>query len=297
MKKSVFLFCAVSSHLLSIAQHQDEQVNDSSINRAVFKQSFGRFSVNYASDWIYGGRKDAMTLPYLSAAAGYFHQSGFFIRGSASFLLKGNDNRIDQLKFTGGYASYKHNFFWGIYGSLFSFNDSSYAVLAEIDASTSAYCGYDFGLFEITADAGTLLGAETDFTAGMEISKTLYASEGKIRITPSIYLFGGSQQYYNSYYQIRNTQTKKRIGRGNSGGQGTVVNSDTTVLVENSSRFRLLSYEFSLPFQYSAGRFRFGFIPSFVVPINPANIIIDQVITQEPLENSFYFNLNLSYRL
>lgn len=297
MKKSIFLICAFSCHLLSFAQDQDQQVNDSSINSAVFKQSFGRFSLNYASDWIYAGRKDAIALPYLTAAAGYFNQSGLFLRGSASFLMKGTEKRIDQLKLTGGFAYYKNNLFWGIYASLFSFNDSSYAVLAEIDASMYGYLGYDFGVFEMTADAGTLIGAATDITAGLELSKTVYATGGKFRITPSIYLLGGSQQYYNSYYQIRNTETKKRIGRGNGSGQGTVVNSDTTIVIENSSKFRLLSYEFSLPVQYTTGRFRIGFTPAFVIPLNPSTIIVDQVITKEELENSFYFNLNFSYRL
>ncbi len=297
MKNILFFLTIVCYHLFSVAQAQDENLNDSSINRNVFKQSFGRLSLNYSSDWIYAGRKDPITLPYLTVAAAYFHQSGLFVRGSASLLLKGTDKRVDQLKLTGGYAYYKNNLFWGVYGSLFSFNDSSYAVLSEINASAYGYFGYDFRLFELMADAGTMFGAATDFTAGLDLSKTIYASGGRLKMMPSVYLLGGSQQYYNSYYQIRNTETKKRIGRGNGGSAGTVVTSDTTVVVENSSKFRLLSYEFSLPVQYTTSRLRFGITPAFVIPVNPSIITIDQVTTKEDLENSFYFNINLAYRL
>lgn len=297
MKITLFFLTIVCYHLFSVVQAQDENLNDSSINRNVFKQSFGRLSLNYSSDWIYAGRKDPIALPYLTAAAAYFHQSGLFVRGSASLLLKGTDKRVDQLKLTGGYAYYKNKLFWGVYGSLFSFNDSSYAVLSEINASAYGYFGYDFRLFELTADAGTMFGEATDFTAGLDLSKTIYASGGRLRMMPSVYLLGGSQQYYNSYYQIRNTETKKRIGRGNGGSSGTVVTSDTTVVVENSSKFRLLSYEFSLPVQYTTSRLRFGITPAFVIPVNPSIITIDQVTTKEDLENSFYFNINLAYRL
>jgi hypothetical protein len=114
---------------------------------------------------------------------------------------------------------------------------------------------------------------------------------------PSVYLLGGSQQYFNSYYQIRNTETKKRIGRGSGGNPGTITTADTTVVVENSSKFRLLSYEFSLPVQYTTGRFRIGITPAFVIPVNPSIITIDQVTSKEDLENSFYLNINLAYRL
>jgi len=297
MKNTVSFLTIFCCHIFTIAQAQDENINDSSFNRNVFKQSFGRVSLNYTSDWIYAGRKDPLALPYLTAAAGYFHQSGLFVRGSASLLLKGADKRVDQLKLTGGYAYYKNNLFWGINGSLFSFNDSSYAVLSEINASTYGYFGYDFRLFEITADAGTMFGADTDFTAGLDLSKTIYASGGRLRLMPSVYLLGGSQQYFNSYYQIRNTETKKRIGRGNGGNPGTTPTADTTVVVENSTTFRLLSYEFSLPVQYTTGRFRMGFTPAFVIPVNPSTITIDQVTTKEELENSFYFTVSFAYRL
>jgi hypothetical protein len=296
MKKSIFLLIGFGI-CCSFASAQEEVANDSSINSTVFKQSFGRFSLNYASDWIYAGRKDVQSLPYLTAAAGYFHRSGLFLRGAASLMLSGQEKRVDQLKITGGYAQFKNNLFWGIHGSLFAYNDSSYALMAEINASAYGYLGYDFSLFELTADAGTLFGNATDLTAGLELSKTVYANNGKIRLIPSVYLLGGSQRYYNAYYQIRSTETKKRIGRGNGSGSGTVVTTDTTVVVENSSRFKLLSYEFSLSAQITAGRFRFGCIPAYIIPINPSSITIDQVTTSEKLENSFYFSASVAYRL
>jgi hypothetical protein len=125
------------------------------------------------------------------------------VRGSLSYLTAPEESRIDLYTLSGGYDYYGKKFVAGIYISEYFFNDLSYNVQAEMSTYMNAYAGYDFSAFMTFLDASLAFSESTDLFLGAEINRTFYAFRNKLRITPAVYMNGGSQQYYNEYYTMR----------------------------------------------------------------------------------------------
>ena len=57
-----------------------------------------------------------------------------------------------------------------------------------------------------------------------------------------------------------------------------------------------MAVEFSLPMWYTEKSFTISFLPALVVPQSKANIIVDEVLVQEDLKETFYWMVGLSYQ-
>lgn len=269
-----------------------QRMSKDSADRNTFRRgSFARVSLSYSSDFVYAGRKDSVALPYSTASLGYFHKSGLFAQGFLSYLTSSDEQRVDMTGLTAGYMFTSSMFYAGASGTAWFYNDSSYSVQSETGGNLYAYAGYDFDVLDLTLDATTLFSESTDFLAGIELSRMFFMANDKFKLTPSMYTLFGTQNYYNEYFTYRRTGSTHR-GRGPGGGMG---GGDMMPESEVVSQFSLLAYEFSMPASYTAGKFRFFFTPTYVIPKNPLVIITDDVTETESLDNSFYWTLGASY--
>ncbi|MFN5422400.1 MAG: hypothetical protein ACK5AO_03945 [bacterium] len=267
------------------------------LNTRKYKESAFRIGVNYSNDYVYAGRKDSIASPYITPYLSYFHKSGFFTRASISYLTAKSEARIDLSSLMLGYSFNGEYLFGGVNTNIFFFNAKSYAVQSEINASANGYLGYGISGFDLSVDISTLIGKELDIMTGVELSKSIYADKDRVQISPTIYTIAGTQHYYNEYYVIRGSNSVSRSGRKGRGGSITQPVTQTTVMINESSAFKLLAVDLSMPIHYTINKVRLSFLPAYAIPINPSSITIDQTTKTEDIKNVFYFTVGISIKI
>jgi hypothetical protein len=199
----------------------------------------------------------------------------------------------------------KPNYAWGLMAGTYLFSDSSYNVQSAMSGYTSAFGGYDIaGVVTVFGDAMFSFGDYTDFFAGLELSHSFYALANQLSITPAVYGMMGTQYYYDQHYTTRRIGGATGNGPGGGGGMGNGPGGSsgggytTTELVFNeSSAFRLLAIELSLPINWQSGRFSVFLNPVYVLPQSPSSFTDNGIETKEVLSNSFYLSAGLTYKI
>ncbi|MGE5106849.1 MAG: hypothetical protein ACM3H8_04860 [Sphingobacteriales bacterium] len=264
-------------------------------------KSYFQAGIKYLSDNVYLGRKDSATVSYITPTIGYYHKSGVYITGGASYQPNNGANRIDLITIEAGYDySIKDKFYGGFYAGKYFYSGDSYAVNAEVNTGIGTYGSYNFGWITANAGAGVSISSKSDFITEAGLSKSIVDKKEKFEMVPTIKFNAGSQNYYNEYYKSGRAvnagiANKRGRGRGSSGGTGTTTTPATTSIIE-AARFKIMDYEFSLPLSYTADKFKIKFIPIYAVPVNPASIQTDQGIIKEGLSNHFFAELELTYK-
>jgi hypothetical protein len=265
-------------------------------NDSLEEKSQVRIGLKYTSDYLYMGRSDSAKAPYLSPSIGYYHKSGLFLRSSLSYLTTKDAYRVDMMTISGGYDYYLKNLALGASVSQYFFSDLSYNVMAEMRAYLNAYIGYDFSLFTLYGDASVGFSGSSDVFIGAEVSRTFYAIQRNLLITPSIYMNAGSQQYYNEYFAYRSTQTGaggSGKGKGQGGSAQTPTTTTQTLQVLKSDQFKILDYEAGLNITYKINQVRLFTSSTWTIPVNPATLVNDQGEYEETLKNGFFWSTGI----
>ncbi len=109
---------------------------------------------------------------------------------------------------------------------------------------------------------------------------------------------GSTLNYYSNNYKRRRFTQRK----GQSTVTGTVAITGTVV---NSSSFKIMDYEPSLPVSYTAGSFTFSFTPVYAIPVNPAQIDLHYVYSTgtvankknvEKISDAFFWTAAITYK-
>jgi hypothetical protein len=284
----VILACLVSPFF---SAGQSIKKMDSTDLKNLYNSSYVTAAVNYASDWVFAGRKDSVKCPYVSPSVSYYHKSGLFVKGQLYYLTAASARRIDMVGFSGGYLFSKSRLYGGVDGSVQLFNDSSYAVSSAMSGRIGTYAGYDFSILELTLDVNGLFGQEaTDVLTGIELNRRFWLFNDRVTIYPSVYVLAGTQNYYSDYYTTRRSGAKERPGRGSAGG------SEFTSLVSSTTRrFELLSIDVSLPLSYSFGQCKVSFTPLYSFPQNIPDVTTGGTTTSQDFGNLFYWTAGFRY--
>ncbi|RTL60057.1 MAG: hypothetical protein EKK37_04230 [Sphingobacteriales bacterium] len=276
----ILLIMPVSSY------SQEKKVPDSSSALAK-ESSYILAGAAFNSDIVFLGRKSAIKSPYISASAGYYHKSGFFITGIVSYLASSQQNRIDLFTTTGGYDYYKKDFTAGISATGYIFNNKSYTAKSALTANLNAYADYDFDILEVYVDGTVYFSNQSDFIFSVAISHNFYTANDNLKISPTFSLYSGTQNYYSNY------NNNKRFGQHmiNAGG----INTMGTGMMSGSI-FNIQNYEFSIPVRYDLKHFRFQFLPIYAIPVNPATITDNLNTYKEDLSNTFFWSMGVFYK-
>jgi hypothetical protein len=279
------LFCT----FITFAQDKKEQGNKEQENK-----SYGEGSLQFINNSVYYGRKDSITTAYLSPSIGYYHKSGFFISGTASYLLRSGENRFDVFSLDAGYGFSKGNFYGEIAAEKLFYNSNSTNVESEVKGSISALASYDFGFIESFLQPGISFGTKSDYFLSWGVDHQFASADSAWEITPSFLLNGSTRNFYGSYYG------KRRFKKMGSGPGPTVSAS-----VLDASKFKIMDYELELEIRYNIKNLSFSFKPSYSIPTNPAVVtvvikpLVGPTITKtntEKTENSFYFSLDAAIK-
>lgn len=279
-----------------VTKQDDSLIVDKSSSSAI-KKSYFQAGLNYESNNVYLGRKDSSILPYLTPALSYYHKSGFYMTSSFGFLVSGPDSRLDEVTVEGGY-----NFSSGDYDGIFTaskffYNAQSSNVHAEVSGSVAYENSYDFGWVKPGFTTTLNFGKKTDFAAAFSIEHDFFAFEDALQISPTIVANASTQNYYNQYYKNRRYSVNRN---------GKIVNRQIKLSGEvlDAAAFKILDYELSLPVTYSSGKCIFIFTPTFAIPVHPAIVNVNYLLTNgttitrthtEQIGNSLYWNFEFQF--
>ena len=262
--KCILFFLFLSFH--SIAQIKKTVVKDSlqtEMKDSVPKKSYFKFSASYLSNYVYNGRKDSITTPYITPSIGYFEKKGFSTSISGYYLTATNQHRFDFFSID---INYKHEFTDGFSGSLMAnrtfYNKSSTSLSSNIKGNLGGNLDYDFGFLELFVEGDALFSQKTDFALAIELEHEFVIKSGadEFKITPTFDVNFSTLNYYEGYL---NKKLGKKMMQNNP--NITSVNAITTV---DNNRFTLLDYEFSLPMTYQTKQFVFFVTPTYAIPKN-----------------------------
>jgi hypothetical protein len=269
------------------------------------KKSYVQLELNFLSNNVFFGRKDSVATPYITPSVGYYHKSGLYINALASYLSSAGQNRFDLFTVEGGYAHKFGNFDMQVTGSKFFYSSSSYNVESEIEADVVAAFDYNFKFITPVVQGMVIFGPRTDYAASLGLEHAFYAMKNNLTITPSFMVNASTQNYYNSYYELRRyaaPRLKKLLRLTRRDSIGYTINAN----VIDAPKFKILDYELSMPVNYTVKKFTFNFTPVFAMPTNPAQLHVVIKTTSgvqlfnknytEKLYNSFFFQASIAYR-
>ncbi|MEP1093817.1 MAG: hypothetical protein ABJG78_01830 [Cyclobacteriaceae bacterium] len=296
MEKKLHIWLTIGFILTNLfCDAQTQALGDSLDYSKPKNTSYVLIGLNYSSDWVYMGRSDSLSNPYLVPSMEYNHKSGIFINGSLSYLTNESSKRIDLLSIALGYDYSGDDISTGLSATGYFFNDDSYNIQSEMTLYSSAWLSYDFRLAEAGIAAAIGLGGSADGFASAELRRSFYLLYGDLKIRPGVVANWGTQQYYNEYYQYRSSSSGNGQRKGK--GPGGSSSSGSTIVLEEVSKFRLLDYEFSIQIAYNLSRILLYSEATYAIPLNPAEVTIDEVIFEESLDNKFFWSAGISYRL
>ncbi|MEP7278902.1 MAG: hypothetical protein ABI813_09690 [Bacteroidota bacterium] len=260
-------------------------------------KSYFSTTLGFLSNAVYNGRKDVSATPYITPMVGYYSKTGLFIDGSCSYLTKSGSSRIDLYNLEAGYDFYAGDFDGEVSAGKSFYNSNSNNVQSQIAGNITVSAGYDFTFIKPTIEGGINFGSQPDYLLGFGLEHSFYLLQDKLQFTPGAFANGSTLHYYGSYFNKRRIGGKKKNG-------GVVY--DVTAGVDNPSRFNMLDYQFSLPVLYMMDKFSFSFTPVYVLPVNPALIVVQlkpqtggDTITKtsaEIISHTFYFSLAVGYK-
>jgi hypothetical protein len=282
------LFCNFIHSQSTPVNEQTGKINDS---------SYVYFSLSYISDAVFMGRKDSISAPYIYPTLLYHHKSGFYASGSLSYLTKANEGRVDLFLLSGGFDFNIRKLDGDISFTAYFFNQDSYNVISEVGSDITALLEYDFDIITSGISASSYFNSDssTDFFLSSEVRHDFITTNEKFQFSPAIGIYFGTQNFYEQYF----VNNRFGNGRGQSSGQGQAPSDTlqpTSIVLNESDQFNLMSIEFSLPIWYTYKSYYAVFIPTFVIPQNEAVLLVDNALIKEDLDNTFYFIAGIYYR-
>ncbi len=244
------------------------------VKDSVTEKSYFKFSSSYLTNYVYNGRKDTITTPYITPSIGYFNKSGFNTSFSGYYLNAAHEHRFDFFSFD---MNYKHTFNDNFSGSLVAsrtfYNKSSNSLSSNIKGDFGANVDYDFGFIELFVESSAVFSQKTDFDLYLELEHEFSVINGddEFKITPTFDINFSTLNYYEGYLN-------KKIGRKK------LTNVDAVVYVDNNN-FTLMNYEFSLPMSYETNQFVFFVMPTYAIP---KNTIYTTTVTTTTLNNGVH---------
>ncbi|HEY5369435.1 MAG TPA: hypothetical protein VIJ75_10610 [Hanamia sp.] len=272
------------------------KAQDSTLSDLFPQESYFEAGLSYLSNSVYLGRHDSSRIPYLTPSFSYYNKSGFYASGYVSYLNSKGISRIDHVEFDAGYIFTAHKFSGEVYAAKDFYNSQSINVKSETEGSLNGSLSYDFGFIEPVLKEGIVIEKTNDYYAEVGLEHSFFLADDNFEITPTFFINASTQNYYNLYYTKRKYSAKNTNRRG----PGTIIKA----YLPNASEFKIMDYEFSLPLDYSAGKFIFDLNPTLADPVNP-NIVVTTTTPPsgisttktrtEKLSSIFYWSVSITY--
>ncbi|MFY7963793.1 MAG: hypothetical protein ACOVO1_02755 [Chitinophagaceae bacterium] len=260
------------------------------------KKSSFKFQASYLSNYVYGGRKDSLALPYFTPSIEYNHKSGFYAGASFGLLPNTKFNK-DFISINAGFSFDTSNHFGcSVFANKLFYSVSSKNVQSTVNFTLGTAISYYTKIVNLSSTISTMFGSKTDFALTFSLDHTFdFANDTSnyaLSMVPTLSTYFGSTGFYQS------TKSKGRIGNFPPG---------TTFALVSPEKFQMLSYEFSIPIYFDKEKWGVSVIPTYAIAVNP--VITSYRITlpnggvfnpketiTETISNSFFVDLGFYYR-
>lgn len=235
---------------ISVALHAQ---SDSTKSKLGFK-----VGTYYNSNLNYYGRTDSLRISGVFPIAELWLNNKFYINAAPVFT----HNKATGFQYAGTVATAGYVYNNGksaghIYFVKPIYKNTSQLVQSALKAQAAATFTWLSKIINITGGADLKFSANTDFgaTAGLDhIFRKGLNDNSVLIINPSVYLYGGTQQFTRSYYE--------------KNGNLPLFPGPDRLVREEVKKFNILSYEFSVPVIYSKGKWMLLVTPAYVLPQN-----------------------------
>ena len=122
----------------------------------------------------------------------------------------------------------------------------------------------------------------TDYEVGFILDHDFKLAGNALHLIPTAGVIAGTQNYYDEYFT-------KRINKKDKKGNVKSV-------ITNPNKLAPLVYELSAKGTYMVGKWLLSLIPTYAIPLSPAEITINKKTFHEKLSNSFYVELDICHR-
>ncbi len=241
--------------------------------------------LNYLSNNVFMGRHDSVVVPYITPYLGYHHASGVYAKALLAYANGKNNNRIDNFTLDLGYEHSFGNLNSGINAEKYFYNKNSRSVRANVAFSASAYAQYANKIVQpqVAIDFNKNKNS-SDYYIGLSLDHEFKMLDTRLKLIPTFTFNLGTQNYYDEYFKARALKNDKTLKLKN--------------LVSNASVLKPLDYEFSLKCELRLKSWLFTLTPTYVIPLNPAQITIPNQNREvsEALSNTFFVELDICKR-
>ena len=236
------------------------------------------------------GRTAPVATPAFEPSAKFTFKSGLYLSASLAYLPNNKTQKLDGGDIGAGYNfDITDDLTGGVsYTQLFN-NPNSTRIASAISSTASAFFDYDIGDI-ITPSIGgdynfNKQGIPNDafFNFGLShdfIVDKIFGNKNYLFISPTVTGNAGTQNFYDAYITKKVFKNKKR-----SANQNTLI----TDFEKNTSQFKMLDYEFSVPVEYKAGPLILQFIPYYALVQNEFKPAAAKALGLADKSSVFYF--------
>ncbi len=274
--------------------------NNSSTTDSGTVRSHLELSINYQTDDVYNGRKGNRVIPLVTPGVSYIFKNGFQTDLSVGYDIHDPSPQVNQytLDVSYNFSPGDGNYTSSLTASRFFYSDQSESTTGDQKGSFEYDNSYDFGFIEPGIYLAWTYGAGKDYGSTFSLQHEFDFKNGKLNVTPNVSMNAGTQNYYDSYYHHRKYKIKGKDKK--PAYEHVLIYGD----VLNAGKFQILDYELTAPINYSFGRLALSMIPTYSMPVNPADILVTTTykgsivrteMKKESLSNTFYLQVGFTY--
>jgi hypothetical protein len=249
------------------------------------------FNLNYSTNTVFVGRKDANYKSYLNPGLTYLNKTGLYVSLNTDYYPELKTNKLTDYSFQAGYQfKLSEQLSGSVYFSTLHSNSNSAKINAGVGSSLGTTFSYDNDILNIGTGFDYSKGKFNDLTLTPNINKNIDFSFGTFyqfdaSIVPTLTFSFGSQNFYRYYLIDRVYKSPLVIARIDEH-------------IGEMKKFQLLDYEFSIPCSLSFNSLTFTLTPYYIIPVNQPNFknILPLLPGYKVSDNTFYFQFVLSYQ-
>ena len=257
MKKKIILYTLIIAPVFAIAQENSKTTTEFKLG------AYCNSSLNYY------GRTDSLKSSGFFPMAEIWLNKSFYINAAPVFVT----NESVNFDYAGtvatiGYRFSKENkYAIHLYGVKPFYEPSSQLVQSALKAQVAGMLTINSKAININTGADVKFSDNMDYglTGGLDHLFKFQPGKAILVVNPSAYINAGTQEFTKTYYKQSNF---------------VFFPGGSQLFSEEVKRFKVLSYEFSVPVVLGIGKFQLIAIPAYVMPQN--------LIISENGKNMFY---------
>jgi hypothetical protein len=245
-----------------------------------------KIGINYNTGLNYFGRTDSLRSTGVFPLAELWLSKDVYINAAPVFV----NNTIQRMEYSGtvtsiGYLHSTDKWLSNLYFLKPFYKQNSQLVQSALKAQAGMSFTKLNKVLNLSFGGDAKLSDKIDFgaTAGVDhLIRKQMANNSVLVIDPSFYTYAGTQNFTSSYY-------KKKPGF-------LVLPGSSEQLSENTTKFSILAYEFSIPVVYAKGNWMALLTPSYILPQNLVTIAGRPDLSEQG-QNTFYATISLKYTI